>query len=474
MNEDLLFPTLSPEQVSCLLPFGRAVSLEPDETLFQEGDPETEFYIVRAGELRITKMAAGAVTTLRVHRPGEFTGAMSLFNGGTCIATARALSACRLLGVDRDGFGRILAACPDVAETILFAMAERRPEAEVMTRQREKLAALGKFSAGLAHELNNPAAAARRAAADLRETLRRLQTLTLSLAGLRLTPDDRAWLSAFPARVTKCEPSAVSDDPLARCDAEDEVGDWLDAHGVPDGWELAPTLAEMGLDAAGLDDLAGRAGEDALPDTLAWLAASVSADALARQVEGSAARISDLVGAIKSYSYMDQAPTQDVDVHEGLDSTLMMLGHALKNITIKKDYDRSLPRFPAFGSELNQVWTNLIDNAADAMDGRGTLTVRTAREGESVLVEIADDGPGIAEDIQSRIFEPFFTTKPMGEGSGLGLDISYRIVTERHHGELCVESRPGDTRFQVRLPLSPESVSSKSDRSPLAPNSGGT
>ncbi len=458
MNEDVLFPKLPPDQIECLLPYGQEVRLEPGDTLFREGEPESEFFVIREGEVRITKAVAGAETTLRVHGAGEFTGALSIFQGTDSIATGRAVSPCRLLRVDREGFGALLTACPEIAVTMLLAMAERRPEAETMTRQREKLAALGKLSAGLAHELNNPAAAARRAAADLRETLRRLNPLTLKLGELCLTPDVRAWLTGFAEEMMARGQSAASDDVLACSDAEDAVGDWLDVRGIPDGWELAPALVGAGLDPGGLDALAGRVGDAALPDTLAWLAAAAAADDLARQVEGSAGRISELVGAIKSYSYMDRAPTQDVDVHEGLDSTLTILGHKLKAIKVVKNYDRTLPRLAAFGGELNQVWTNLIDNAADALDGqgRGTLTVRTAREGKYALVEIADDGPGIPEDIQARVFEPFFTTKGVGKGTGLGLDISYRIVVDRHHGELCVESRPGDTRFQARLPLNVE------------------
>ena len=453
MNEDLLFPKLSPDQIECLRPFGRELCLGPGETLFGEGDPENEFFVIVEGELRVTKTVAGEETTLHVHQGGEFTGALSMFNDGISIATARATQRCCLLRIDRDGFKEMFTVCPQVTSTILFAMAERRPEAETLTRQREKLAALGKLSAGLAHELNNPAAAARRAAGQLRETLRDLQPLTLKLGELCLSAEVREWLTGFTREVFGQAPGPAADDPLARSDREDAVGDWLDAQGIAQGWELAPTLAEAGLDPVRLETLAERVGDAALADTLAWLAAAHAAHDLARQVEQSAGRISDLVGAIKSYSYMDQSPRQEIDVHEGLDSTLTILGHKLKNIAVSRDYDRALPRFQAYGSELNQVWTNILDNAADAMGGRGKLTVRTARENDYALVEIGDDGPGIPPDVQPRIFEPFFTTKEMGQGTGLGLDMSYRIVVGRHHGEICVESRPGDTRFQVRLPL---------------------
>ena len=458
MNEDLLFPKLAPAQVESLLPFGREVCLESGETLFTEGDPENEFFVLTEGELRVTKQIGGGETTLRVHKSGDFTGALSLFNDGISIATGRAVRRCRLIGIDRDGFGKILAAYPQVAATILFAMAERRPEAEILTQQREKLTALGKLSAGLAHELNNPAAAARRATGQLRETLRTLQPLTLTLGGYCQAPGTREWLTQLASELSEHRPAPGADDPLARSDREDSMSGWLDAHGVPDGWDLAPTLIEAGLDEAQLEALALRVGDAALGDTLAWLAAVHASHDLSRQVEQSVGRISDLVGAIKEYSYMDQASRQEIDVHDGLESTLTILGHKLKAIEVTRDYDRSLPRLPAYGSELNQVWTNIIDNAADAMEGRGRLTIRTARENDCALVEIGDDGPGILPDVQTRIFEPFFTTKEIGHGTGLGLDISYRIIVGRHHGELCVESKPGDTRFQIRLPLNSQTA----------------
>lgn len=453
MDTEELFPKLSPEQIACLEPIGQEVCLEPGETLFTEGGPEREFYVLVEGQLRIIKQAAGSETTLRVHEPGEFTGALSVFRDGVSIATGRAVGSCRLIRIDRDRFGQVLAACPDVAETVLFAMAERRPMAEAQTRQQEKLAALGKLSAGLAHELNNPAAAARRAAADLRETLARLPSLTMSVAMTGLSSEAHPCLLAFLAELSADDNKHIAEDALARSDREDALGDWLDAHHVSQGWELVPALAEAHLDTARLDTLAEHVGEAALPAVLAWLAAAAAADDLAHQVEHSAERISELVLAVKSYSYRDQAPQQEIDVHEGLESTLKIMGYKLRGIQIVREYDHSLPRLTAYGGELNQVWTNIIHNAADAMSGQGTLTLHTARENQDVLVEIIDSGPGIPEDVLPHIFDPFFTTKDVGEGTGLGLDTAHRIIVARHHGEIGAESRPGETRFQVRLPL---------------------
>lgn len=453
-REDALFPRLTDEQLACVKRFGQEVRLDAGDVLFQEGDPEKDFYVILEGDLKITKNVAGEQVPLTVHHAGEFTGALSMFTGSASISTARALTRCRLIHVTVNGFKELMTACPAVAVLLLTTMAQRRPDAAQLIQQREKLAALGKMSAGLAHELNNPAAAGGRAAGQLRETFDGLLPLSLGLGELCLTSDRRESLVAFQREILDGLPDRMPLEPLARSDAEDAVTDWLDSHGVADGWEIAPTLVEAGLDADRLDALADHAGPEALPAVLTWLAKSLSAACLLREIEDSTARIADLVKAIKSYSYMDQAPQQEVDLHEGLESTLTILNHKLKHgIEVVREYDRSLPRVPAYGSELNQVWTNLIDNAVDAMGGQGRITIRTAREDDRALVEIADAGPGIPPDLQDRLFEPFFTTKGVGKGTGLGLDTSRKIVVDRHHGNIQVTSEPGDTRFQVYLPL---------------------
>jgi signal transduction histidine kinase len=238
-------------------------------------------------------------------------------------------------------------------------------------------------------------------------------------------------------------------------DAEDEVADWLDENRVQAGWDVAPVLVAGGLDVPWLSEVSGAVGESNLEPAVRWLAYTVETETLMGEIEDAVARISTLVGAAKQYSQMDRAPFQVVDVHELLDSTLVMLARKIGDgITVVKEYDRSLPRIPAYAAELNQVWTNIIDNAVAAMDGHGTLTVRTVRDGDLLCVEIADTGPGVPESIRNRIFEPFFTTKPVGEGTGLGLDISYRIVVNKHHGDIRLVSSPGDTRFRVLLPIS--------------------
>ncbi len=249
-------------------------------------------------------------------------------------------------------------------------------------------------------------------------------------------------------------------DPLTRSDREGEIGDWLDARDVADAWDLAPALVDAGLTVERLDALAGQIAGDALDTIVRWLATTLAAEDLLREVEQSTGRLAELVGAVKKYTYKDRAPAQEIDIHDGIEDTIKILGYKLKHIAVVREYDRALPRIEARGSELNQVWTNLLDNAADAIydtaagrEGGGRITIRTAREPERVLVEIADNGPGIPPEVIDRICEPFFTTKGVGKGTGLGLDISHQIIVGKHGGDLHVESRPGDTRFQVRLPL---------------------
>jgi signal transduction histidine kinase len=449
-KQEHLFPTLSADEIACVMPHGTYLALSPGEALFHEGDPENAFFIILNGSLKVTRNVAGEDVLLTQHQAGQFTGALSLFNGERSIATGLAAGALCALKISLDGFQNIMAACPAIALKIIATMAQRRPEADALLQQREKMAALGKLSAGLAHELNNPAAAARRAAARLREALETVQRSAFALGARQLS-------EAQKDRLLTMQQSAAPPglDTLALSGREDALADWLDERGIASGYELAGPLAEAGFTEDDLDSLAVQFPESgAFTESLAWLGASLEAIEMLRTVEQSTDRISDLVSAIKAYSYRDQAPQQEVNVQESLETTLTILRFKCKGgVQVIRDYAPDLPCITAYGSELNQVWTNLMDNALDAMDGHGTLRVRTAREDNCLLVEIGDDGPGIPADIQQRIFEPFFTTKEVGQGTGLGLDTAYRIIVTRHHGDLRVISEPGDTRFQVRLPL---------------------
>ena len=446
-----LFANLSDEQLQWIVAHSRVTSLDSGETVFAEGSVADAFYVLLDGELQVTANVEGSETVLATHHPGAFTGEVPLLVGGPYIATARTIQPSRLLRLDKSDFDAMLVACSPVAHVMLPMLAKRIALTQATVEQRDRLAALGKLSAGLAHELNNPAAAAHRAAAQLRETLTNLQALTFKLDSQHLSPTQLDLLAQL-----KQEASAAPRldlDPLAQSDREDELIGWLDDHAVADSCDLAPNLVRAALDPARLDDLAAHLPAAALCDALLWLGAALDGDELVSAIETSVGRLSDLVTAIKEYSYMDQGPMQEVDVHQGLDNTLTILGFKLKGITVTREYDRSLPRIMAHGGELNQVWTNLLDNAAAALGGKGHITVRTRRENNHLLVEIADDGPGITPEVKEHLFEPFFTTKEVGQGTGLGLSTVYNIIVGQHHGDICVDSQPGETVFQVRLPL---------------------
>src|SRR5262245_35653070 len=306
------------------------------------------------------------------------------------------------------------------------------------------------MAAGLAHELNNPAAAARRAAAHLQQTTSNVQVF---LCRLGKCLESEHWQYLLNAAQDASERTAPQLDHLERSDRAEAIGKWLDTHGVGAAWDLAPTLVNAGLEVPWLDKLTERIPRDCQADAIGWLEARLRLKSLVGEVEQSTRRIAELVQAVKSYSFMDQSPMQEIDIHEGIESTLTMLGHKLKNVTFVRAFDRSVPRIMAYGGERNQVWTNLSDNAIAAVGGTGKICVGTSLEHDQLVVEIMDNGPGIPPEVQARMFEPFFTTKSVGTGTGLGLVISNRIVGNRHGGEIEFESRPGETRFKVRLPL---------------------
>jgi signal transduction histidine kinase len=319
--------------------------------------------------------------------------------------------------------------------------------------ERERLLALGSLSAGLTHELNNPAAAAVRATSDLRSRVAGMRQKLAKIAGGAWDRSQLETLMGIQERAAEQVAKAPDLGPLEASDREDELSDWLDGRGIDYGYRIAPTFVQAGLDVAWLDQVYELVGEDMFDGAVGWLNYTLETELLMNEIEDSTNRISTLVSAAKQYSQMDRAPHQVLDVHELLDSTLVMLSRKIGDVKVVKDYDRALPDIPVYGAELNQVWTNVIDNALGAMGGSGTLTIRTSRVNDRVQVEIADTGPGIPDEVVGRIFEPFFTTKPVGEGTGLGLDISWRIVVNKHHGDLSVESRPGDTTFRVLRPI---------------------
>jgi signal transduction histidine kinase len=394
-------------------------------------------YIGRAGE-----QASEVSGMLPFSRMKEFT------------VTGRAVTDVRLLRFPVRLFPEMMQRMPVLVERLVGIMSDRVREATTLDQQQDKLMALGKLSAGLAHELNNPAAGATRAANDLIETLKELRSADMRLCSHDLTATQQALIDAFESKAIDHTATAKQLNSLDQSDREDEVSEWLEAHGIADPWKLSGNLVEAGMDSSALEQLSGEIPPTATADVLARVNCQLAAAKLAAEIKTATARISELVGAIKEYSYMDQAKVQELDVHKGLDNTLLILKYKLKkkDITVTRDYAESLPLIKAYGSELNQVWTNLIVNAVDAMNQGGTLKVRTKREPADIMIEIRDNGGGIPASVRSRIFEPFFTTKPVGEGTGLGLDTVARIV-RKHRGNVRFESKPGDTCFQVRLPI---------------------
>jgi signal transduction histidine kinase len=458
-----LFEKLTDDQLDWLCREGQVTLAEPGP-VYAEGDPATCLYVLLSGTIVLTRRIGGDdVEVNRTSNPGVYSGAFFAYLGDSVPQvynnSMRVTEPARFFVLDAAKFAQLMADWFPMAVHLLEGLFFGTKNTQEAVGQRERLLALGSLSAGLTHELNNPASAAIRATAALRERVAGMRhklgliaagpyDLTTLAALIRLQEDAAERLSKVPVL-----------SPLEASDREDAVSDWLDHHGVANGWELAAVFAQAGLDTGWLDQVAATLAEasgdgTALDGALPWLGYTVETELLMNEIGDSVTRISALVGAAKQYSQLDRAPYQVVNVHDLLDSTLLMLGGKIgPDITVVKDYDTSLPLIPAYPGELNQVWTNLIDNAVAAMNGTGTLTVRTALDRDQLLVEFGDTGPGIPPDIQERIFEPFFTTKPVGQGTGLGLDISWRIVVKTHHGDLRVESVPGNTRFLVRLPL---------------------
>ncbi|GAB2504932.1 ATP-binding protein [Nocardiopsis aegyptia] len=453
-----LFEKLTDDQLARLCAEGRMERFEPGY-VYREGDPATCFYVLMEGTVALSRrVGTDDVETNRTSHRGAYAGAMQAYvsglEGSHYRGSLRAVEATRFFVLPAETFAAIMREWFPMAVHLLEGVFYGTRNTQVRINQRERLLALGSLSAGLTHELNNPAAAAVRATSALRERVAGMRHKLGMIAAGPYTRRTMETLVELQERTAEQVARSVPLTPMEAADREDELGDWLDEHGIGEAWELSATLVQAGLDTRWLEGVAAAVEGATLEGAVRWLGYTVETELLMNEIEDSTTRISHLVDVAKQYSQLDRAPFQVVDVHELLDSTLVMLsGKIGPGVTTVRNYDRSLPRIPAYPGELNQVWTNLIDNAASAMGDEGTLTVRTALDGDQVLVEFGDTGPGVDPQIRDRIFDPFFTTKPVGEGTGLGLDISWRIVVHKHHGSLLVESEPGDTRFQVRLPL---------------------
>jgi signal transduction histidine kinase len=463
-----LFEKLTDEQLDWIAEHGQIERYAAGTTVLNEGDPATCFYVLLSGTLRMTRTVHGdELEMLRSEQRGSYCGATQFLMGQRgdqrYSTSVRSVTDTEFLSLPAAEFSEWFEKWFPMAAHLLEGMFLGRRNTDAVVGQRERLLALGALSAGLTHELNNPAAAAVRATASLRERVAGMRQKLAMLARNDIDPDLLEQLVDVQELLVKQVASAPKLTAMQASDAEDELSDWFEDHDIADGWDLAAVYVPAGITVARLDEVHEAVGDDFLNPALRWLGYAVETEMLMGEIEDATTRISTLLAAAKQYSQMDRAPFQWVDVHDGIDSTLIMLSGKLGHVEVVKEYDRSLPNIPAYAGELNQVWTNLVDNALAAMKGTGRLTIRTSLRDDRLMVEVCDDGPGVPPELAQRIFEPFFTTKPVGEGTGLGLDISWRIVVKKHHGDLRLVSEPGDTRFQVLLPLTEENQQTAED-----------
>ncbi len=441
-----LFADLPDADLDLLASASEEVHVTAGDDLFLEGDFGDSAYIILRGELEILTTSSGREVLLAVRAADEVIGEMALLRSEPRSATVRARDAAHLLRIPKADLDRVLETSPTATRALFRVLLERWQGTENRLRQSERMAQLGTLTAGLAHELNNPAAAVERSAGFVDGAL---AALTESIGTALSAGIDGAHLDSLLSIETHTEPL----DALARSDAEMEVEDWLTDHDIPEPWNLAPDLVESGITPAVLDELASQFGTGAGAAAL-LLGRLRSLGGLLREIEIGASRLSAIVKALKGYAYLDQAPVQEIDLHAGIEDTLLILASKLKDIEIVREFEE-IPRIEAYGSELNQVWTNLLDNAADAVHMTpppNRITIRSRVEGSTAVVEIEDNGPGIPEEIRHRVFDSFFTTKEPGKGTGLGLDITHGIVVDRHRGDITVDSEPGRTTFKVQLP----------------------
>jgi len=453
LRKSPLFEGLSDEELGQLMDMAEPVTLRPGEILIKQGELGDSAYVVISGDFEVQKQSGQSLIKIDVRNPGDVVGEMALLSRAPRNATLIAKTDGEVLRIPQEAFEKLLVSSTTAAMAVLHWVIVRLTQNESLLHQQEKMAALGTMSAGLAHELNNPAAAAQRSASQLREIQSKWLDLTHQIERAALDENQVNWLDDFIREAARRFEAPLKLDALEKIDLVDQLQSWLEASGVESAWELAPAMVNFGWNSESLENLKTSLSPSLFSLSIQWLGAGCLMMGLLSEVLQTTERISQIVHAVKSYAYLDQAPLLEVDVHEGLENTLVILQHKLKKgVVVKRDYSPNLPHIQAYASELNQVWTNIIDNAVDAMNGKGEIRIKTYEEDNRVIVEITDNGPGIPEEIQTRIFEPFFTTKAPGHGTGLGLHISHDIIANRHHGQLMVESKPGQTKFKAILP----------------------
>jgi len=455
------FADLPDDQIVWFISQSEEMHVKAGDTYVREGDPADAMFVILEGEFQWRGVFSGDPVVLP-GKPGDVTGVLPFSRMKQFTVTGRAVTDGRVLKFPVSRFPELVQRMPELTTRLVGVMSDRIRELTRFEQQRERLASLGKLSAGLAHELNNPASAAKRAASQLRNLLKKIRDASLELGKRDLTAAQKAEIEKMEALFTQSD--VVPPDALTISDLEDQIDSLLRSRGQNDLWQLAAELARRSIKPEMLESLLASLDADTARAALVRIAASVEIASLLNAIESSTSRISDLVGAIKEYTHMDQAAVQDVDVVKSLETTLTILNHKLKQgVAVQREYERAPLLVNSFGSELNQVWTNIIDNAIDAMGGKGELRVRTYRQDSCAVIEIRDNGPGIPPEIRPHIFEPFFTTKGVGEGTGLGLDTAQRIV-KKHRGSIHVSSTAGETCFQVWLPLSEAATSSRTGK----------
>jgi signal transduction histidine kinase len=450
LRKSPLFQGLTDDELQQLMDMAEPVSLRAGDALIKQGDLGDAAYVVMHGEFEIQKQSGESLIKIDMRNTGDVVGEMALLARTPRTASVMAKTDSEVLRIPQEAFEKLLSSSSKAAMAVLHWVMARLNQNEALLHQQEKMAALGTISAGLAHELNNPAAAAQRSASELNKSLLKWQSLTHLIESAAFHENQSEWLNDFMKEATRRFESLLRPTALEKIELNNQLEAWLETNGIESAWELAPVMVDFGWNSEALEKLKGSALFNL---SIQWLGTGCLTMRLLSEIQLTTERLSQIVRAMKSYTYLDQAPLLEVDVHEGLENTLVILQHKLKQgISIKREYSPSLPRIEAYASELNQVWTNILDNAIDAMNGKGEILLQTYSKDDQIIVEIIDNGPGIPENIQTRIFEPFFTTRPPGHGTGLGLHISHDIIVNRHHGQLLVESKPGKTKFKVVLP----------------------
>jgi len=450
-----LFAGLSEEDFQRLCEMSAEVKLPAGEQLFEEGSPGSKAYVIESGQLEVLKASVGRDVLIAVRGPGEIIGEVALLDEAPRMASVKARTDSVLLAIEKESLDELLKTSSTALNAMFHSVLMRLRDTQSVLQQSEKMAQLGTLTAGVAHELNNPAAAIQRGEQQLRQALSQLLAAQSALEALQLNNEQKGKADELGAEAVRRAGSPPELDALARSDRAEEIESWLTNHQAQAIIASVGHMVDLDITAKKLDELAIAFDVQQLSTILHWLAATYAAHSLLAEIGQGAKRISAIVKALKSYSYLDQAPIQAVDLKAGIEDTLLILANKLRSgISVSRDYAEDLPAIQGYGSELNQVWTNILDNAIDAMGGKGEIKIRTRREGDWAVVEIEDNGPGIPAEIQSKVFDAFFTTKPPGKGTGLGLNISFNIVVHKHRGDLRVFSEPGKTRFEVWLPVS--------------------